>query len=54
MSDEDVGYFYRRAEEELAMAQKAELRTVVNAHYQLASAYLERLAGEDRPAPVVS
>lgn len=54
MSDEDVEYFYRRAEEELAMAQKAELRSAVKAHYQLASAYLERLPGGERPALVVS
>ena len=46
MSDEDVAYFYRRAEDELEMAQKAELPKVVAAHYQLASAYLERVATE--------
>jgi hypothetical protein len=54
MSDEDVGYFYRRAEEELAMAQKAALPKVVAAHYQLASAYLERVASENLVVPPMS
>jgi hypothetical protein len=48
MSDEDLGFFYRRAEEELEMAHRAELPKVVAAHYQIASAYLERVATQER------
>ena len=54
MSDKDAGYFYRRAVEEIAMAQKAELPTVVAAHYKFASAYLKRLVSEERAAPALS
>ena len=49
-SMDDTEYFYRRAEAELEMAQKTEVPQAVQAHYTLASAYLDRVYGEERPA----
>jgi len=49
MSGDDVAYFQRRAEDEIAMAQRAAHARAVQAHYQLASAYLDRIHGD---APV--
>jgi len=51
MSHEDSAYFHHRAEVQLALAERAELPQVVLAHYQLANAYLDRLAaaGESNP-----
>lgn len=50
MALSDEGYFRRRAEQELDLAQRATDGAVVLAHYQLAEAYLERLApSEGRP-----
>jgi hypothetical protein len=46
VSREEVAYFLRRAEDEIALAQAAEHRSVVQAHYELASAYLDRIHGE--------
>jgi hypothetical protein len=46
MSQEEQEYFERRAEAELALAQAAGHRRAVQAHYDLASAYLDRLHGE--------
>ena len=46
MSHEEQEYFERRAETELALAQAADHRRAVQAHYELASAYLDRLHGE--------
>lgn len=40
-------YFYRRAETELSMAEKATSPAVVRAHYELANLYLERLTTGD-------
>ena len=48
MSQEEREYYERRAEAELALAQAAAHRRVVQAHYELASAYLDRVHG-DRP-----
>lgn len=47
MSQEEREYFERRAEAELALAQRAENRRAVQAHYELASAYLDRIHGEE-------
>ena len=47
MPTEDRDYFERRAEAEITLAQQAEDGRVVQAHYQLASAYLDRIHGED-------
>jgi hypothetical protein len=47
MSHEELSYFERRAEEEIALAQQASHQAVVRAHYELASAYLERIHGDE-------
>ena len=46
MSQEEQEYYERRAEAELELAQAAEHRRAVQAHYELASAYLDRIHGE--------
>jgi hypothetical protein len=46
MSHEEQNYLERRAEDELRLAQQAGNRRAVQAHYELASAYLDRLHGE--------
>lgn len=43
MSPEDHDYFQRRAEAEIELAQRARHQRVVQAHYELASAYLDRI-----------
>jgi hypothetical protein len=47
MSHEEQEYFERRAEAELALAQQAEHGRAVQAHYELASAYLDRIHGDE-------
>lgn len=51
MSDADFSYFQRRAEAELALAQRASRPEVVSAHVRLAEAYLERLAARQPVQP---
>ncbi len=46
MSREEMDYLERRAEEEIELAQRAEHARAVQAHYQMASAYLDRLHGD--------
>ena len=46
MSHEETTYFEQRAEEELARAQQASHQAAVRAHYELASAYLDRIHGD--------
>jgi hypothetical protein len=46
MSPEEVTYFEERAEAEIAMAQQASHASVVKVHYELASAYLDRIHGD--------
>lgn len=46
MSGDDIIYFQDRAEAEIALAQRAGHVRAVQAHYQLASAYLDRIHGE--------
>jgi hypothetical protein len=46
MSQEEREYFERRAETEIELASRAEHRRVVQAHYELASAYLDRIHGD--------
>lgn len=41
----DRAYFYRRAEQELSRAQRAENPAAVKAHYHLAGYYLDRVYG---------
>ncbi len=47
MSCDDVEYFERRAEAELELARAASHRKAVQAHYELASAYLDRIHGDE-------
>jgi hypothetical protein len=44
MLEDDRSYFQHRAEVEVERAQAAILPSVVQAHYQLAEAYLNKLA----------
>ena len=43
MSDDDRSYFRRRAETQIQLATQATRPDVVAAHYQLATAYLEKV-----------
>ena len=47
MSHEEREYLERRAEAELTLAQAAGHGRVVQAHYELASAYLDRIHGDE-------
>jgi predicted adenine nucleotide alpha hydrolase (AANH) superfamily ATPase len=47
MSQEEQEYYERRAEAEIALAQAAGHRRVVQAHYELAAAYLDRIHGDE-------
>jgi hypothetical protein len=49
MSHDDQDYYERRAEAELALAQAARHARAVEAHYELASAYLDRIHGDASP-----
>lgn len=49
MSCEDVNYYERRAEAEIALAQQSTSRRAVQAHYQLAAAYLDKIHPEEAP-----
>jgi uncharacterized protein YijF (DUF1287 family) len=46
MSTEEAEYYQSRAEAEVALAQQASHQAVVRVHYQLASAYLDRVHGD--------
>lgn len=50
MAAKDVEYYEWRAEQEIALAQRADHARVVWAHYELASAYLDLIHG-DSPEP---
>ena len=50
MSREEVSYYQSRAEAEIEMAQRAQHARAVQAHYQLASAYLDRIHGDSPKA----
>ena len=45
MSREEAEYFERRAEIQIELAQKATDTKAVQAHYDLATAYLDRVYG---------
>ena len=49
MPEDDFTYYRRRAEVELEQAQRAEDPAVVKAHYDMASAYLDRVACSETP-----
>ena len=46
MSTEERDYYERRAEAEICLAQQAQHARAVKAHYELASAYLDRVHGD--------
>ncbi len=50
MAAEEFEYYEQRAEAEIALAQRANDSRVVQAHYELASAYLDKVYGEPDPA----
>lgn len=45
MSPDELAYFERRAEAEIALARQARHARAVKAHYELAAAYLDRVHG---------
>jgi hypothetical protein len=47
MWEADRDYFYRRAEQEIALAKASEDPRIVNVHYTLAYLYLEKVFEED-------
>ncbi|MBD8546225.1 hypothetical protein [Sphingomonas sp. CFBP 8760] len=48
MREPDQSYYQRRAEAELAHAQQSTLKPVVQAHYELAEAYLRKVSLAER------
>ena len=46
MPQNELEYYERRAEAEIELAQKADHSAAVRAHYELASAYLDRIHGD--------
>ena len=48
---DDGEYLEKRAEQELALAQRSEHPAVVRAHFLLAGMYLDRLYNPDGPLP---
>jgi len=46
MSREEMDYLERRAEAEIELAQRARHVRAVQAHYEMASAYLDRIHGD--------
>ena len=51
MDERDRAYFYRRAETELALAQRAETPAAVKSHYLIANEYLERAYADGEAPP---
>jgi hypothetical protein len=47
MFEDDRSYYEHRAEVELARAQESTLHSVVRIHYQLAEAYLDKIASTE-------
>ena len=50
MSHQDVEYYERRAEAEIELARQSRSAAAVQAHYQLATFYLDKIYGEATPA----
>ncbi len=46
MSQRDIDYYQRRAEAEIELAQSSDDARAVRVHYELASAYLDRIHGD--------
>jgi hypothetical protein len=52
MSAKDIDYYQRRAEAEIELAQQSRDARAVRIHYEMASAYLDRIHGDSpRPGP---
>ena len=51
MSVEDLDYYQERAETQIELAQQASDHRAVRAHYEIASAYLDRIHGDTPKAP---
>ena len=52
LPSDELNYYERRAEAEITLAQQAGHARAVQSHYELASAYLDRIHGETpTPAP---
>jgi hypothetical protein len=51
MRRDDVDYLRQRAEQEIELAQHAQDSRAVQAHYELASAYLDRIYPEHESGP---
>lgn len=47
MTEDDISYFQRRAEAELALAQQATKPEVVAVHHKLAEAYFDRIVSAE-------
>ena len=47
MSHDEVNYYERRAEAEIELASQSSNSQVVQAHYQLATAYLDKIYGDE-------
>ena len=50
MAADDLDYYEQRAETEIELAQRAEDARAVQAHYELASAYLDRIHSGHPPS----
>lgn len=50
MSRDDENYYERRAEAEIELAARSQDTKAVQAHYQLATAYLDKIYGDTAPA----
>lgn len=48
---DETGYYERRAEDQINLAQKAVNSRAVQAHYEIASAYLDRIYGSAPNGP---
>jgi hypothetical protein len=51
MSAEELDYYQERAETQIELAQQASDRRAVQAHYEIAAAYLDRVHGDTPKAP---
>jgi hypothetical protein len=47
MEKDDLDYYEQRAEAEIEMARRAQDSRAVQAHYELASIYLDRIHGDE-------
>jgi hypothetical protein len=50
MSSDEQEYYERRAEAEIELARQSTNGRAVQAHYELASAYLDKIYGQDETA----